>query len=514
MVKLLRSAEKRLEAILAAASDGIFLCDADGVILLANERGGHMFGYPASELLGQSVEVLIPQRLRAAHIQERHAYVHDPQPRPMGAGLDLLALCKDGTELPVVISLAPLITEEGILVVNIVRDVTERRRLQAELKHRNDDLMAADQRKDEFLAVLSHELRNPLAPIRAAVDVLRQSTSKDPDVTWASDVIARQVDQMARLIDDLLDVSRITGGKIRLNRERVSLAAVVASAIETARPLIEARRQVLHVELVDEVWLDGDAVRLSQTLANLLNNAAKYSDEGGPIWVTANIISNGIEIRVRDRGVGILADFLPRIFDTFAQADRSLDRAHGGLGIGLTLVKNLVELHGGTVHASSGGAGQGCEFLVRLPLPVDAAAASAAPVASAPVKPATYRILLADDNVDFAQSVSRLLRRRGHDVRVAHDGQVARELADELRPQVAILDIGLPGMNGYDLARSLRAAAHLAPMLIVAVSGYGRDEDRARAAEAGFDEHLTKPIQIDTLTAVLQAHASRTVPTA
>lgn len=506
MVQPFRSAEKRLDAILAAAPDGILLCDAQGVIQIANAQAGQMFGYTAQELVGQPVEILIPQRYRKNHIGERTAYVADPHPRPMGQGRDLVALCKDGSELPVEISLAPVVTDEGMLVVNMVRDVSERRRLQAELKRRNEDLVLADQRKDEFLAVLSHELRNPLAPIRTAVEVLAGCEGADPDVTWATGVIARQVDQMTRLIDDLLDVSRITRGKVRLHSTRIELEAVIAAAVETSRPLIEQRKQKLELKTPEGVHLHGDSVRLAQVLANLLNNSAKYSDEGTAIALEARVQGGELVISVRDEGMGIAPEFLPHIFETFTQADRSLDRAHGGLGIGLTLVKSLVEMHGGTVTAHSEGPGRGSLFLVRLPLPGQCDAAGHAPSAAPAPARSEFRILMADDNVDFAESVKRLLKRRGHEVHLAHDGLVALKLAEELKPAVAIVDIGLPGMNGYDLARALRDVQGLEKLFIVAVSGYGRDEDRARAQGAGIDEHLTKPIQIDKLTALLAAH--------
>ena len=506
----IRSAEKRLDAILAAAPDGILLCDAQGVIQMANDQAGRMFGYRTDELLGRPVEMLIPQRFREGHVGDRDAYVANPIPRPMGLGRDLVALCKDGAELPVEISLAPVVTEEGVHVVNIVRDVSERRRLQAELQHRNEALTRADQRKDEFLAVLSHELRNPLAPIRSAMDVLRGSLKPDPDVEWATGVITRQVDQMTRLIDDLLDVSRITRGKVRLLRESIELGAVVAAAVETSRPLIEQRGHTLDIQLPPEpIRLHGDALRLAQVIANLLNNSAKYSDEGSSILVTAQVHDGGLEVCVRDHGMGIAADFLPHIFDTFAQSDRSLDRAHGGLGIGLTLVKSLVEMHGGTVVANSDGPGQGSEFVVRLPLSAPDASSAAPGVAPTAAASVSCRILMADDNVDFAESVARLLRRRGHEVHLAHDGLLALRMAEELTPTVVILDIGLPGLNGFDLARSLRALRGPEDLFIVAVSGYGRDEDRARARDAGIDEHLTKPIQIDTLTALLAARRPR-----
>lgn len=506
-----RTPQERLDAILSAAPDGILIGDAAGRIVLANDQLERMVGYRRDELIGQTVEMLVPERLRVRHAGQREAFVRDPHARPMGAGRDLMALTKDGRELPVEISLAPLVTDEGVLVVNIIRDVTERRRLEAELKHRNDELTAADRRKDEFLAVLSHELRNPLAPIRAAVEVLAQTRSEDADVHWARDVIARQVTQMVRLIDDLLDVSRISQGKIRLHRERVPLSGLIASAVETVRPLLESRRQILDIaQPPEDVVLDVDPIRIAQVISNLINNAAKYSDESTRIRLGATVAGENLEVCVRDDGIGIPAEFLPRLFETFAQADRSLDRSRGGLGIGLTLVKTLVEMHGGKVEATSEGAGRGSEFRVTLPK----ASPGAAPAASAPAGPHAAdaghrRVLVADDNVDFADSMQRLLRRRGYDVKIVHDGVAALAAAPGFVPDVCLLDIGLPGISGYELARELRRTPALEGALIIAISGYGRDEDRARAKESGFDEHLTKPIQMESLEAILKRSGGR-----
>lgn len=501
-----RTPEERLDALLATAPDGIMIADADGKMVLINDQVERMVGYRRDELLGQTVELLVPERFRATHVGQRRAFMADPHMRPMGAGRDLSVLTRDSRELPVEISLSPLQTEDGLLIVSIIRDVSERRRLEAELKQRNDELTDTDRRKDEFLAVLSHELRNPLAPIQSAVEVLRTTESKEPDVHWARDVINRQVDQMARLIEDLLDVSRINQGKIRLHRERVPLSAMVASAVETVRPLVEGRGHVLDIQLPpDDVELVCDPIRVAQVIANLLNNAAKYTDECGRIRVTARVDGREVELRVKDTGIGIPREFLPRIFETFSQADRSLERARGGLGIGLTLVKTLVELHGGHVVATSEGPGKGAEFIVRLPTAGGPAAPSSR--AEEPSKPEgapRRRVLVADDNVDFAESVARLLKRRGFEVTVVHTGAQAIEKARALSPEIALLDIGLPGISGYDVATELRSVPGLSDLLLVAVSGYGREEDRSRSRESGFDEHLTKPIQIEALLEVLR----------
>jgi PAS domain S-box-containing protein len=374
----------------------------------------------------------------------------------------------------------------------------------------NANLLAAlkdsDRRKDEFLAILAHELRNPLAPIRNAVHILRAKGPPLPELRWATDVIDRQVHQMSRLVDDLLDVSRIAGGKIQLRKERIDLRTVVTSAIEASRPLIDKWRHELKVAMPAEpVYLDGDLTRLSQVLLNLLNNAAKYTDRGGRIALTVEPEGAQVAIRVKDSGIGIPSEMLPHIFGMFTQVDRSLERAEGGLGIGLTLVQRLVELHRGTVKAYSEGAGKGSEFVVRLPVATgaDAAAGSAHGAAAAePAAHSTCRILIVDDNRDAADTLGLLLKNLGNEVHIAHDGLEALGAAEEFQPDVVLLDIGMPKMNGYDAARRIRAVRG-AGVVLIAVTGWGQDEDRRRSAEAGFDHHLTKPVNLAALQALL-----------
>jgi signal transduction histidine kinase/DNA-binding response OmpR family regulator len=363
------------------------------------------------------------------------------------------------------------------------------------------DIQEEDRRKNEFLAMLSHELRNPLAPVRNAVHVLRQSKIDHPQLNWARDVIDRQVTHLVRLVDDLLDVSRITRGKIRLQTEPLDAAAVVAGAVETSRPLVESHRHQLHVTLPAEpLAMHGDPARLAQVLANLLNNAAKYTPDGGEIWLSAAREGGEIVFRVRDTGTGIPPEMLGKVFDLFTQIDHSLDRAQGGLGIGLTLVRRLVEMHGGAVEARSEGAGRGSEFTVRLPatgrVPTPADANDVPPVLSSRV---ARRVLVVDDNVDAAESLAILLRLSGHEVRTAHDGAGALVAAADFRPEVTLLDLALPGMDGYELARRLRSIPATASSLLVAVSGFGQDDDRARSREAGFTYHLTKPVEYSAL---------------
>jgi signal transduction histidine kinase len=362
------------------------------------------------------------------------------------------------------------------------------------------------QHKNEFLAMLAHELRNPLAPIRNAVQWLRLRCPTDPETRWAQDVIDRQVQHLTRLVDDLLDISRITRGAIRLRKEPVDIDTLVARAVELAQPLIDARRHDLTVSLLSEpALLEADLARLSQALANVLNNAAKYTNPGGKIWLTFERQGNELVVSVRDTGMGIPAEFLPRVFDLFVQEDQSLDRTQGGLGIGLSLVRSLVELHGGTIQAFSSGPGQGSEFVMRLPVLIQAAPKKSAvkrePAAKTTSPP--RRILIVDDNADSAESLALLLRHAGHQVDTAFDGLGALAVAKARPPEVALLDIALPRLNGLEVARRMRSELGLSAALLVAMTGYGQVEDQLRSREAGFNAHLVKPVDLDALGQLL-----------
>ncbi|WP_437565490.1 GAF domain-containing protein [Sorangium sp. So ce542] len=359
-----------------------------------------------------------------------------------------------------------------------------------------DQLRDQDRRKDEFLATLAHELRNPLAPIRTGLEILKVAGSAD-QARKILDMIDRQIGHMVRMVDDLLDVSRITRGKVELRKERIELRAVLNSALETSRPLIEAVAHELAVRLPPApLLLDADPTRLAQVFANLLNNAAKYTPAGGSIRLAAQRDGAAVVVRVADNGVGIPADMLSSVFDMFTQVGRSIDRAQGGLGIGLTLVKRLVELHGGSIHAESDGAGRGSTFTIRLPLAVAEEAAPRPSVAGAAnvAPPAALRILVVDDSVDGAESLALLLRIAGHETRAVHTGPDALTATRELGADIVFLDIGLPGMNGYEVARRLRAEPDLSGLFLVALTGWGTEDDRRQAREAGFDHHLTKPV--------------------
>ena len=371
-------------------------------------------------------------------------------------------------------------------------------------KRAEEALLAADRGKDEFLAMLAHELRNPLAAIASAAGALdARAEGDDPRSAELLAVIGRQSRHLARLVDDLLDVSRFSRGRIELRREPVELRRAAAGAVESVRPHVELRRQILTVTLPDEpLWLDADLTRIEQILANLLHNAAKFTAPGGRIDLEAERQGAEVLVRVRDEGAGIDPELLPRVFDLFVQGERSLARSRGGLGIGLTLVRSLVERHGGTIEAASEGPGRGSELRVRLPL-LAAPERREPAAAPGPAAAAGSRVLLVEDNLDAAESLGELLRIWGHEVTMAHDGAAALRAVPEARPEVVLLDIGLPGMDGYEVASRLRATPGLAGLRLIAVTGYGQESDRRRARLAGFDHHLVKPVDLDRLRALL-----------
>jgi signal transduction histidine kinase/CheY-like chemotaxis protein len=377
--------------------------------------------------------------------------------------------------------------------------------IEAELRQQRD-WRDADRRKDEFLATLAHELRNPLAPIRQAALISKAPTATDAQKRWSHDVIDRQVQHMSLLLDDLLDISRVTRGTLALRMQSTELSSVIDTAVETARPTIDSKRHVLSVDMPPEpIRFTVDPLRVAQVLSNLLTNAAKYTDPEGQIRLIARCESDDVVIRVADSGIGISAATLPRVFNMFSQVHSTTDRSEGGLGIGLALAQGLIELHGGTIEAKSEGLGCGSEFTVRLPR--RAAMAPAQAVANgAPTTRATLRrrILIADDNRDSAETLAALLRMEGHEVTSVHDGPVALSVFGELKPDVALLDIGMPGLTGYEVARKMRQAAPRVPLTLIAITGWGQDIDKERAYAAGFDHHLTKPVDPQRLVELLK----------
>ncbi len=378
-----------------------------------------------------------------------------------------------------------------------------------ELEQLNSTLREANRHKDEFLAMLAHELRNPLAPIYNAVQLMRNPQLPAAQLVWAREVIERQVGHLTKLVDDLLDVSRITRGKINVVRETIELATVVERAVETVQPMLVRQRHELIVNVQSEpVLLDGDLTRLTQIVGNILSNAIKYTDDGGRIELSAGSIGDIVEIRVRDNGIGIEPEVLPLVFDLFAQASQLNGRSQTGLGIGLALARRLVEMHGGDVQAASDGPGQGSEFVVRLPRKKNDGVAAAghaqdAQVSERPMSTAARRILLADDNRDALETLARLLQLDGHEIHKAVDGVQALEAADRVRPDLVLLDIGMPGMDGYEVARRIRSQPWGRAATLVALSGWGQESDRKRSREAGFDSHCIKPLDPQRLSMLL-----------
>ena len=391
----------------------------------------------------------------------------------------------------------------------VTLDLTELKQMEESLRRQTEALREADRRKDDFLATLAHELRNPLAPLRNAVQILSLRGDDSAVVAQTNDLMDRQIQQMARLVDDLLEVSRIGQGKISLQKAPVDLADVVATAVETSRPLIESHRHRLTVSLPDRpVRVEADAARLAQVLSNLLNNAAKYTEDGGRIDLIVERTPKEAVLRVRDNGVGIAREMLPQVFDMFMQVESSTDRSQGGLGIGLTLVRRLVEMHGGKIEVRSAGLGKGSEFLVRLPTlaePAPESARKTPEASSASSAKGPRRMLVVDDNVDSAESMALVLRLQGHEVRLAYDGQSALEEAQSFRPEVMFLDLDLPKMDGYEVARRLRLEPAMRYMTLVAMTGYGQEEDRQRTQEAGFQLHLVKPVDFSKVEELLSS---------
>ena len=378
-------------------------------------------------------------------------------------------------------------------------------------KRSEEALRTTDRRKDTFLAVLAHELRNPLAPMRNALELLKRSEANPAISQRARTTMDRQLSHMVRLVDDLLDLSRINRDKLELQKQPVALSEVVSQAVETVRPLISEARHELSIDLPPEpLHLNADTVRLSQAFSNLLNNACKYTDPGGRISLTAAHQDGHVVVSIRDNGMGIPSDLSPKIFDMFTQADNTSQRQHGGLGIGLALVKRLVEMHEGEVSAGANPAGEGSEFLVRLPLMIVPESNDSSKPHSASQAPAdtALRVLVVDDNRDSAETLSMLLELMGNEISVAYDGEQALAMANEIKPDVVLLDIGLPKMNGYEVARSIRQEQWGSNPILVAITGWGQTEDKELSRESGFDHHLVKPVDHDQLLKLIQKRKS------
>jgi PAS domain S-box-containing protein len=495
----LRESEERFRLLVDSVKEyAIFMLDTEGRVASWNLGAERIIGYTAAEIIGRHFSCFYP-----AEAAERGAPRQDLDATIAYGSLETNGrrVRKDGSRFWANVVITAVHDRDGKLrgFAKITRDLTERKQF--------EELEESRQRTQEFLAMLSHELRNPLAPLRTSVHILRMRGLTDPVMLRARDVIERQVQHLARLIDDLLDVSRITSGRIRLSNEAIELETLIDRAVEAARPLIDTKGHSLEIRpLESPAWVRGDPTRLTQVLVNLLNNAAKYTPDRGHIEIEVAGSADNAEIHVRDNGVGIAAELLPRVFDLFTQGQRPLDRADGGLGVGLALVHRIVSLHGGTVKAFSAGTGRGSEFVVTLPIFSEETAMNAAPV-SEPTgqQPRRRRLMVIDDNKDAAESMSMLLELWGHEVVCAYDGRSALEAAAKYHPDAVFLDIGLPGMDGYEIAERLRGRPESARAVLIAITGYGQDEDRRRSRDAGIDHHLVKPVAPETLHNLLDS---------
>jgi PAS domain S-box-containing protein len=490
----LRESEQRFRRMADHAPVMIWVTESDGRCSFLGKTWYDFTGRTPEESLGFGwIEAMHPEdratarstflEANARHTEFRHEYRLRYQ---------------DGTYHWMIDAAVPRFGDDGTFLgyTGSVIDITDRKAIEEELRASQAALIEADRRKDEFLALLAHELRNPLAPIRTGLELMRLAGDDRSVIEEVRLMLDRQSQQMVRLIDDLLDVSRITRGTVELRKGRVELARVVESAVETARPVIEELGHKLRIKLSQRpVILEADPTRLAQVISNLLNNAAKYMERGGTIDLTAERRGTSAVISVKDNGIGIPAEMLDRIFDMFTQVDGSLERSHGGLGIGLTLVKRLVEMHGGAVEARSDGPDRGSEFIVRLPIVLgllrEAGESNGEDVAAA----AKRRILIVDDNENAAQMLGMLLKALGNDVRTVYDGLAALELAAKFQPDVVLLDIGMPKLDGYETARRIRRAPWGKRMILAALTGWGQEQDKRRTREAGFDHHFVKPVE-------------------
>lgn len=501
----LRLSEERFRLLVDGVKDyAIIMLDADGNVRTWNAGAELIKGYTANEILGRHFSAFYPAEAIERGWPAHELTVASERGRFEDEGWRLR---RDGTRFWASVIITALHDTEGKLAgfAKVTRDITDRQRLEA--------LTQTTREMTEFLAMLSHELRNPLAPIRNAVAVLEMQASEDPTVKWSREVISRQTAHMSRLVDDLLDVSRITSGKIVLAREPMDLRPLVAHAFEAALPQTAERNHVLNVSLPEHpVVINGDPTRLTQVVTNLISNAIKYTPPGGRISLTLRTEGKNAILQVSDSGVGLRQDQLERVFELFAQGERSLARSEGGLGVGLTLVRRLAEMHGGGAVAQSNGPGLGSTFEVCLPL--DDSGGELAPqaevvaeerVAPPEARRAPRRILIVDDNVDSANSMAALLTLKGHDVRRVNEGPTALSELQAFAPHLVLLDIGLPGMSGYDVAREIRRNPANDRIVLCAMTGYGQNDDRRRSRDAGFDHHLVKPIDLNALDTMISA---------
>ena len=495
--------ETEFHHLLDTLPAGAYTCDADGLITYFNEHALELWGRapklndPIDRFCG-SFRLLAADGTAIPHDQCWMARALKTRREYDG---EIVIERPDGERRTVLAHVNPIRDGSGEVLgaVNVLVDITDR-------KHAEDIVKTADRSKNEFLAILAHELRNPLAPIRNAVQILNREGALAPESQWAVSAIERQVRQMARLIDDLVDVARITSNRLELRKERVDLAAVLRSAVETSSMLLKAGGQEFTVALPEEsIYLDADPVRLAQAVSNLLSNAAKYTEHGGRIWLIAERRGGEAVITVRDTGVGISPAMLSHIFEMFTRGEQSQVRTLGGLGIGLTLVKRLVEMHGGTVAAESAGQDMGSTFVIRLPAAESSPGQPPTADGSLPSGASSLRVLIVDDNRDAADSLAMLLRITGNEIRTTYDGLEALQVASDFRPEVVLLDIGLPKIDGHEVAQRLRREAWGQRICLIAVTGWSDESDRARSRAAGFDHHLVKPLDTSHLAKLLDS---------
>ena len=498
-------AEERMRSVVDNVLDAIITIDDCGVVTTFNGAAEKTFGWRSEEVIGRNVSLLMPEPDRSRHDGYLGSYLRTGHAKIIGIGREVIGCRRDGSVFPMELAISEFRIGSARYFTGIVRDLTERKRLEHELRSRVDQLATAAQRKDQFIGLLGHELRNPLAPVRNGLEILRRVEGQAQMTRNVVEMMERQVAQMVRLIDDLLDISRITSNKIALKRDEVDLRHVVQQAIETIVPEVGEQRQPLDVALPDApVMACVDAVRVAQIVNNLLSNASKFSDPGARIGITLEREAEYAVIRVEDAGVGIPADRLDDIFEIFVQVDPSFERRRSGLGIGLTLVKSLTELHGGAISVRSAGPGHGTTFEVRLPVAVTPPRASR-PADGADTEYAARRILVIDDNRDAADSLSALLRMLGHEVVTVYDGAAGVHEAAALRSAVVLCDIGMPGMTGLEVAAALQPLREDRDLLLIAVTGYGHPEAVREAREAGFDHHVVKPVDLNQLLPLLKS---------
>jgi PAS domain S-box-containing protein len=498
-----------LASIVESSDDAIVSKTADGMIQSWNAAAERLFGYSAAEAIGRPITIIIPsdrqneekEILRRIRAGERVDHFETVRVR------------KNGEQIQISLTVSPVLDESGQVVgaSKIARDISERKKAEERIHGLLAELQQADRRKDEFLALLSHELRGPLAPLRNTLEIIKRS-GQSGETDQAHETMERQLAQLVRLVDDLLDVSRITHNKIALVRDRADLAEIIGQAVEAWKPLAESQNQCLSVSLPPRpISLNADAARLVQVFGNLLNNACKYTPAGGSISVTVEQAGSEVLVKVKDTGMGIPSDRLASVFDMFTQVERTGEASHGGLGLGLTLVKRLVEMHEGGVTANSEGPGKGSEFVVRLPIMNAPQPSNGATPQQVPATTKPRRVLVVDDNTDAASSLAMLLKISGNEAHTANEGLQAIEVAETIRPDVMLLDIGMPNLDGLEVCRRIRAQPWGREMLIIALTGWGQEEDRRKSKDVGFDYHLVKPVDFPTLVRLLAESGNEAV---